>query len=90
MNQSNVNKTSHGRGHRSMPGSQARLAEFNAFKRHNAKDMAQVAKHIVSLHNNAVDVNRELRKIKRRQMVGFVAGVATIVGLTLVHHHGDK
>lgn len=73
-----------------MPGSQARLAEFNKFKRENEKDMALVANHIVGLHDNAVDTARELRKIKVRQVAGFVAGVATVVGLTIAHHHGDK
>ena len=66
---------------------QHRHAEFDRFKKANRAELNAIESHVVDLHDNSVAVARELRKIKAQQITQAVLGVATVVGLTLAHHH---
>lgn len=66
---------------------QHRHAEFDRFKKANRAELNAIESHVVDLHENSVAVARELRKIKAQQIANAVLGVATVVGLTLAHHH---
>lgn len=66
---------------------QHRHADFDKFKKANRAELNAIESHVVDLHENSVAVARELRKIKAQQITQAVLGVATVVGLTLAHHH---
>lgn len=66
---------------------QHRHVEFDRFKKANRAELDSIENHVVNLHENAVATARELRKIKAQQVAGLVASVATVIGLTIMHHH---
>lgn len=66
---------------------QHRHAEFDKFKKANRAELNGIEQNVIDLHENSVAVARELRKIKTQQVAGLVAGVATVIGLMMAHHH---
>lgn len=66
---------------------QHRHVEFDKFRKANRAELNGIENNILDLHENSVAVARELRKIKAQQIAGLVTGVATIIGLTIAHHH---
>lgn len=66
---------------------QHRHVEFDRFRKANRAELNGIEQNIIDLHGDSVAIARELRKIKTQQLAGLVTCVATVIGLTIAHHH---